>query len=749
MMRVIRHLALATVLLIGVVACDDDSVTEPDPQADAILLISGGDQVLGTEEVSNPLVVRVNDQNGDPFQGAMVTFSGSGVDHSLSSTSGTTGTNGEASVTVTAGDEAGTVTVNATVAGAGTVSFTLTIEADEPDPEASTLEAVEGDGQTIEVNAASNPLVVRVDDQFGNAFQGAEVTFTGDGVAHSLSTTTADTDANGEASVVVTAGGDAGTITVAASVAGLDPVTFTITVEAPTVDPEAATLELVSGDGQTLGLNAESGALLVRVEDQFGAPFPGATVSFSGDGVAHTLADDAVTTDAAGEASITATAGVEEGTFTVTAAVAGLDPVTFTLTVEDDSNGDPGDPDDPEASALILVSGDGQTLDLNETSAALVVQVNDQFGNALPGVQVDFAGSGVAHDLSDTSVLTGANGRAFATVTAGAVEGAITVEAAVAGVGTVNFSLMVEEDVPDPEATALVIVSGDGQTLEPSELSAALVVRVDDQDTNPFEGAEVTFAIASGDGTLTSTTETTAANGQASTTVTAGTTEGALTISATVAGLTPVTFNLTIETTPTSFSTDFEEYATGAFPNDWTDRGLLAAATSITVEDTGGSNVLLIDLPNQDPSIHRGISWDEPGAQGDVRVEATLVPGAGAVPAYITARGTADDTYYRLQLRNGDLLELVKVVNNVPEVPITGAGSATAFIYQSTDVVHLEFEVEGSQLRGRAWIDGSAVPTDWDVEIADSDITADGWTGVGRLHEGVTEVRQFTVTPLN
>ncbi|MEX2531253.1 MAG: Ig-like domain-containing protein, partial [Gemmatimonadota bacterium] len=420
MTRAIRHLALATVLALGVVSCGDDvSVTDPDPQANAILQISGDDQVLGTGEESAALVVRVNDQNGQPFPGATVAFSGSGADHSLSASSATTGSNGQASVTMTAGDEAGTVTVAATVAGVGTTSFTLTIEADEPDPEASTLEVVEGDGQTIEANATSAPLVVRVSDQFGSAFEGAEVTFTGDGVPHSLSATTAGTDADGEASVVVTAGGDAGTITVAASVDGLDPVTFTLTVEAPSGDPEAATLVRVSGNGQTIEPGETSAALVVRVDDQFSDPFPGAEVTFtveSGDG---TVSSTTQTTGANGQASTTVTAGPTEGALTISASAAGLTPVIFDLTVEAPTV-------DPEISALVLLSGDGQTIEPSETSAALVVRVEDQFNNPFEGAEVTFAVESGDGTLTSTSETTAADGQASTTVTAGPTEGALT-----------------------------------------------------------------------------------------------------------------------------------------------------------------------------------------------------------------------------------------------------------------------------------------------------------------------------------
>ncbi|MEX2531252.1 MAG: invasin domain 3-containing protein, partial [Gemmatimonadota bacterium] len=319
------------------------------------------------------------------------------------------------------------------------------------------------------------------------------------------------------------------------------------------------------------------------------------------------------------------------------------------------------------------------------------------------------------------------------------------ISATVAGLTPVTFNLTVQEA---PEATTLVLVSGDGQTIEPGALSSALTVRVDDQDTNPFEGAEVTFAIESGDGTLTSTSETTAANGQASTTVTAGATEGALTISATVAGLTPVTFNLTVQVA--SFFTDFEEYATGAFPSDWTDRGLQAQATSITVEQNVEGNFLEVDIGTTTPE-HRGLSWADPGTAQDVRIRASFVPGSGAVPAFVMARGAADDTYYRLQIRNNDLLEIAKLVNNTLTLPIggTGSGGDATFAYLDTDVVHLEFEVEGNQLRGRAWKNNDTAPAGWTVEITDSEISAAGWVGLGRIHAGTMQVLEFEVTPLD
>ena len=423
----------------------------------------------------------------------------------------------------------------------------------------------------------------------------------------------------------------------------------------------------------------------------------------------------------------------------------GLATALFDADLPDDPNGD------PEADEIVRVSGDGQTLDFNEESAPLVVRVEDQFGDEFAGAEVEFSSDGVDHTLSSMTETTDGAGEASVTVTSVEEEGEITVTATVAGVGSVMFTLTVEEDAPEAEADEIVRVSGDGQTLDFDEESAALVVRVEDQFEAAFPGAEVTFSASGVDHTLSSTSETTDGAGEASVTVTAGQDEGTITVTAEVDGVGSVTFTLTVEEgTPdvTSFSTDFSEYTFGAFPNDWTDRGLLGVANSITVEDTGGGSVLRIDLPDQGGSTaHRGISWDEPGAQADVEVYAEVVPGSGAVPVYVTARGDTDDNYYRLQIRNGDLLELVSVVDDVRTIPLTG-GDAT-FLYGATDVVHLRFQVEGDQLRGRAWLGGDAEPATWTVEVTDTDLAGAGWTGVGRLHEGILDVSAFEVTVLN
>jgi uncharacterized protein (TIGR03437 family) len=79
---------------------------------------------------ANPLIVQVNNANGAPVGGIPVTFTSTGG-AILSTTSTTTGSNGQALVTVTAPSTAGAVTVTATAAGF-TQTFNLTVSPPGP-----------------------------------------------------------------------------------------------------------------------------------------------------------------------------------------------------------------------------------------------------------------------------------------------------------------------------------------------------------------------------------------------------------------------------------------------------------------------------------------------------------------------------------------------------------------------------------------------------------------------------------------
>jgi 5-hydroxyisourate hydrolase-like protein (transthyretin family) len=294
----------------------------------ATVIVEGDEQTLAAGAQSEPLVVEVLGDNDESMSGVTVTFTSSGVEHSLSDESVATDADGRAAVTVTAGPEAGEIEVQASAGNSEPATFSLMVAAAA---EASALVEVSGDGQTINVDEESEPLVVEVRDQNEEPMEGVTVAFASSGVDHALSDGSATTDEDGRAAVTVTSEMEEGDIEVVAEVDGLDNVAFTLTVEftaAPT------TINKVSGDEQELEYNEESEALVVEVLDQMDDPMEGVTVAFTGSGRAHALSDEAATTDADGRAEIVVTAGTQPGEIEVEAEAGGAANV-FILTVED------------------------------------------------------------------------------------------------------------------------------------------------------------------------------------------------------------------------------------------------------------------------------------------------------------------------------------------------------------------------------------------------------------------------------
>ena len=351
----------------------------------------------------------------------------------------------------------------------------------------------------------------------------------------------------------------------------------------------------MSGDAQTLDVGETSAPLTVQVLDQDSEPMSGVAVTFTGSGVEHTLSGQSATTGANGQASVTVIAGSTDGTIEVEAAVTGLTPVVFTLTVQQVLT----------PTSLTLVSGDAQTLDLNETSAPLIVEVLDQNNDPMEGVSVTFAGSGVSHSLSATTAATGADGQAEITATAGTEEGTIEVEATVGTLDPVVFTLTVEEALVP---TTLTIVSGDAQSLDFNQTSAPLVVEALDQNSNPMEGVTVTFVGSGVDHTLSAATDATGADGRAQITVTAGVVDGDIAVEASVGELTPVTFGLTVNDAP--FSVPAPSNVNGiAFDGTWlwAVGGSGASPVIYRLDPTDGSVEQSFAAPGAD---HRGLAWD-------------------------------------------------------------------------------------------------------------------------------------------
>ncbi len=201
----------------------------------------------------------------------------------------------------------------------------------------------------------------------------------------------------------------------------------------------------------------------------------------------------------------------------------------------------------PRPHALRIVSGAGQEGQPGALLAgSLVVEVRDENGDLLEGTPVTFTVTSGGGTLTAATVTTDSTGKAAATLTLGNRPGPNTVEATVAGLEPVTFT-----------ATGLAmprtLTTFSGQELEGpagSALSEPFVVEVRDQVGGPLAGAQVTFTVTSGGGTLTAAAVMTDSMGRAAATLTLGSQPGPNIVEVRVAELEPVTFTATGKVTP-------------------------------------------------------------------------------------------------------------------------------------------------------------------------------------------------------
>jgi parallel beta-helix repeat protein len=126
-----------------------------------------------TVHTALPLVVQVTDRSDNPLEGVDITFQVTEGNGSLSASQVPTDVCGEATTTLTLGAIAGPNHVQASTEGQ-TVGFTVIGLADR---DHARLIQVSGNNQTGKVGEVlPEPLVVRLEDQFGNPVVGEEVT---------------------------------------------------------------------------------------------------------------------------------------------------------------------------------------------------------------------------------------------------------------------------------------------------------------------------------------------------------------------------------------------------------------------------------------------------------------------------------------------------------------------------------------------------------------------------------------------
>ena len=378
------------------------------------LSIVSGDDQSGPPNAAlpTPLVVHAQTNNADA-SGVTINWT---ADNGATLGSPTSVTNGAGQTTNTVtntGGSIGPIHVTATRADdpTATVMFTETIFPPN-------LSIVSGDAQSGLIgSAATAPLIVKLVDGAGMPMSGQAITWTVTSGSATLASSSSNTDGSGQANISFSYGGNAGPIVISASAfSGTQTVNFNATAVT------ANALLKITGDAQS---GAPGTTLPIPLKIQIQVPtgttvLSGVPITFAVVSGSASVTVSSAMTDALGQASTTVNLGLTPGAVSVIAQVSGGGPsATFAETVTGSLV--PG--------VLTVISGDKQVIAPKTPSVPMVVELK---GNGSPLVGQTITWSTTSGNLSVTSSVTDASGRASATITPSA-SGPITVTASFPG----------------------------------------------------------------------------------------------------------------------------------------------------------------------------------------------------------------------------------------------------------------------------------------------------------------------------
>ena len=199
-----------------------------------------------------------------------------------------------------------------------------------------------------------------------------------------------------------------------------------------------------------------------------------------------------------------------------------------------------------------------------------------------------------------------------------------------------------------PHPRSLTMLSGDEQEGTPGlALAEPFVIEVRDQKGQWLSGAEVTFAVTSGGGTVSVERATTNLRGRASTTLTLGNAPGPNTVVVEVEGVEPVSFTAHTRSIPTTLGKlggDGQQGPGGEplaepFVVSLLDQiGSPLAGVAVTFEVAAGGGTLSVTTVTTDPEGRAASTLTLGGAPGPNSVRVTV---AGLAPVTFTAVGIA------------------------------------------------------------------------------------------------------------
>ncbi len=317
----------------------------------------------------------------------------------------------------------------------------------------------------------------------------------------------------------------------------------------------------------------------VKVTTAKGTPLAGIAVTFAVQSGGGSITGGTPTTDALGIATVGSwTLGATAGVNTLVANTSNLPAVTFTAT------GIAG----PAARLGVTTAPSTTAINRSPLTTQPVVQVQDVNANAVS-----------TSTASITAAIASGGGTLGGTTTIAAVNGVATFTnlsiAGSVGARTLSFSATGLTAATSPAVTttagpaaSVAVADGDNQSaLQGGNVAVLPSVKVSDADANGVAGVAVTFAVASGGGSITGAGATSSASGIA--TVggwTLGPALGANTLTATATGLTGSPVTITATATSTAISTVSPATLTS---------GVSATITGQGFGATTASNVVSID----------------------------------------------------------------------------------------------------------------------------------------------------------
>lgn len=550
---------------------------------------------------------------------------------------------------------------------------------------AANISVVSGNGQVVCPSCTSSPMhaaepfVVLVTDSQGNPVSAATVNWSitaGALTGASLNQSQTTTGTDGTTSNLFTVPFQS-TIFAYTVVAALPntaaSVTFSLIEGPPETSTQHVFATIIAGPGGALtGSAGGTGAtnIQVKVQDFLGdaianvsvrlAPAPGSSPAASVSCATGAGADlGSALSDNTGVATCTPVFGPIPGNGSYVVLVGGVanaqqngtGPLGYLQFNNSPINiqVSPGTP-----SSMKIISGSPQSANAGQSlPAALVAEVDSSSGSALAGEAVTWTVTpSTAAILSNTTTTTDNSGRvstnvALTTSASGTVQVVASVSSSISVTFTINVNVVI---------TGLTKASGDGQTaVTKAAFAQPLVVQVNAASGQAAANVPIQFAIT-GPGTLSATSVASDSNGRAAVTVTAGSTAGAITVTASFSTYS-VSFGLTVSSpgpaiTSSSFVNGAGFFATDQFHAALSPCGIgtvmgSGIAPNVQGAVTGGTSGALpyqlaqvtISFGNSQAPLYN-VANVNGQQQAAFQVPCDVTP-ADSVPVTVTANGNA------------------------------------------------------------------------------------------------------------